>query len=219
MAETRKSKNETYYELTLRIENIKFTHHHFMSEEHRIQARLVINYENYVTNVRKHESSKVAESLAQYRLTWLEKKNRSANFQGLPDSPSKLSVSNILDIVSDLRGRRNIELSNIKSSFDQVLTTWGELEQQRHQQGFMSTRAKVTVFVLAAPENDREIWNSDIRDELEEKKAQHDRDLEEYHVKYRDYKRAKVKILLCISNLQDVPIIFKTSEFLHLIRP
>ena len=82
-----------------------------MSEEHRIQARLVINYENYVTNVRKHESSKVAESLAQYRLTWLEKKNRSANFQGLPDSPSKLSVSNILDIVSDLRGRRNIELS------------------------------------------------------------------------------------------------------------
>ena len=135
MAQSRRNESENYYELTLRIEKIKFTHHHLMSEEHNIQTQLIISYENYVTAVRKHESSKVAESLAQYRHTWVEKKNRSANFQGLPDSPSKLSVSNILEIVSNLRERRNQELSAIKSSFDIVLSTWEKLEQQRHQQG------------------------------------------------------------------------------------
>ena len=121
----------------------------------------------------------------------MTKQNQSSTFQGLPESPSKLSIAAILQIVIDLRKKRNAELESIKSSFNAVFNQWELIQGKRHSQGFIATKAKITIYAVSPPDDDRQRWEGDIQDELDELRSHHDNLVDEYQTQYREYRRSR----------------------------
>ena len=117
------------------------------------------------------------------------KLNQSTTYQGLPESPSKLSVASVLQIVIDLRTKLNDELRNIRFAFNGELNAWELLQQHRHQQGFVSTKAQVRIYAVAAGEHDRAQWETEINEEVDERRAEHEHRMDEYEQRNREYRK------------------------------
>ena len=113
------------------------------------------------------------------------------SLKGLPESPTKVTVANLLEIVINVRSKRNVEVSNVKASFESVLEQWQLLENIRHSQGWFSTKAKITIYAIKAPDNDRQVWETDIENHLEELREHHANLLDAYQINFREYKKSK----------------------------
>ena len=175
----------TLYELVVTLKYIKFLQHPSMTQEMRLEAELRKEYDSYIDAHTKMRNSKYQATLDQYRAVWKRKLGESNTFQGLPSSPSKLSVSQLLWQVMDTRKRRNNEHKNVKKYFDKVLDVWTRLKVLRENQRFITSRLNLEVYSLQPPENSREVWEKDVQEELEELRH-HSNDLhDDYHRRVR----------------------------------
>jgi hypothetical protein len=179
------------YELCVNLTELRFLSHTLMSEEHKIEMNLIKKFENYVSAVKRHESSKVAESLQEYRYNWQMKRHQNLQFQGLQDSPSRNTVSSDLKTVIELRGTLYLERFRIKAAMVEVLEEWDRLVSIREMQRYNSTRSKLIIYSTQAPEKDSEIWNRDIDDELEEELARFQDRMRQYEHEMAEYRRHK----------------------------
>ena len=179
------------YELCVNLTELRFLSHTLMSEEHKIEMNLIKKFENYVNAVKRHESSKVAESLQEYRYNWQMKRQQNLQFQGLQDSPSRNTVSSDLKTVIELRETLYLERFRIKAAMVEVLEEWDRLVSIREGLGYNSTRSKLIIYSTPAPDNDAEIWNRDIEDELEEEAARFQDRMLQYEHEMAEYRRYK----------------------------
>ena len=159
---------ETLYELVVTVKYVTFEQHPSMTAEMRLAGDLRRAYERYSDAHTKWRNSKYQTTLEQYRAAWKRKLGESNTFQGLPSSPSKLSIAQLLQEVIQVRKRRNNEHRNVKSHFNKVMESWSHLKALRQAQNYTTSRLSLDVYSLAPPADDRATWEADVQDELEE---------------------------------------------------
>ena len=62
---------------------------------------------------------------------------------------------------------------------------WQRLEYARQTQGYVTSRSILKLYSIAPPDNDREIWEQDLENEIEELKHHHNNVVEQYEKEMR----------------------------------
>ena len=181
----------TDFELVVGIKYYKFIKHPLMTEEMKLESDLLKAYDAYVDANKKLSTSKYEKTLIQYREAWKRKIGESQTFQGLPSSPSKISIAQLLQEVIAVRRRRNQELKNVKVYYNKVFDLWGQLFMVRQNQGYNTSKSNLKIYSVEPPEDDREIWDKDLQDELEELRSHQSNLEDEYRREMKIYKKEK----------------------------
>ena len=93
---------------------------------------------------------KYEQTLIQYREAWKRKIGESQTFQGLPSSPSKISIAQLLQEVIAVRRRRNQELKNVKLYYSKVFDLWQQLYTVRQNQGYNTSKCNLKIYSVEA---------------------------------------------------------------------